>query len=463
MVLNLHLHKIMSCPHGRRPRLVDRNSPGEVSCRLWRAQWSGSRCLVKTLLLLILGCQVAAGLGAGLPTVNIRDFGAKGDGVSKDTAALQHAIDRCTTAGGGTVLVPDGLYLTGSLTLGAGVRIQLAPKAALLGSADLADYPLVCVRWEGEFRPGHRALISATNAANVSIGGSGSIFGPPASLSRLRNPRGPVLIELSSCPHAVLENFTTQYQHLWSIHLLYCDDFTARNLTIRSVNANGDGMDVDSCDRVTIEHCDINTGDDAISLKSGRGLAAMRLGRPTQNVIIRDCCLQSSTYAALGIGTELSGGIRNVKIENCILAGRQNAIFIKSRDGRGGFIDNVYGDNLTVLRSPTCLGIDLLNKGIQATDPAPGDTTKWTCIHNLCFKHIQAVDVGCLVAGMNIPPACPVDGLTLTDVSGTCARAIALANMTNVNLSGINVTGFTGALVTTRNVEGTGLNEAAAN
>ena len=139
--------------------------------------------------------------------------------------------------------------------------------------------------------------------------------------------------------------FSTQYQRLWSIHLLFCRNFTARDLTIRTLNANGDGIDVDSCSDVTIEHCDINTGDDAIALKSGRGLAAARLGRPTQNVIIRNCTLASSNFAALGIGTELSGGIRDVKIENCILSGRQNAIFLKSRDGRGGYIENLTGEN----------------------------------------------------------------------------------------------------------------------
>lgn len=395
--------------------------------------------------------------------LNVCDFGAKGDGIAKDTGAIQKALDACAAAGGGTVLVPDGLYLTGSLTLNADTTLQLAAHASLIGSSDVSDYPLVTVRWEGEFREGHRALISATNAANVSIIGSGSIFGPPASLSRLRNPRGPALIELTGCTNASLKDFTTQYQHLWSIHLLYCNHFTARNLTVRSVNANGDGLDVDSCDDVAIEQCDINTGDDAISLKSGRGLAAQQLGRPTQNVVIRDCCLQSSIYAALGLGSEMSGGIRNVKIQNCVISGRQNAIFIKSREGRGGFINDISCENITVLKSPTFIGIDLLKRGIQATDPVPGDLEKWPFVHNLTFKHVQVQDVADLVKGTSIPLARPVDGFTLTDISGTCSHAISIANMTNVNLSAIKVTGFTGALVSAQNAQGTGLDNSAAN
>ncbi|HAO79490.1 MAG TPA: glycoside hydrolase, partial [Verrucomicrobia subdivision 3 bacterium] len=295
----------------------------------------------------------------------------------------------------------------------------------------------------------------------VTITG-GAIFGPPLPLGKLRSPRGPVLIELTGCTNAVLENFTTQYQQLWSIHLLFCKDLTARNLTIRTVNANGDGLDVDSCDGVTIERCDINTGDDAIALKSGRGLAAQQLARPTQNVVIRDCRLQSSIYAAIGLGTEMSGGIRNVKIQNCVISGRQNAIFIKSRDGRGGFMENISGENITVLKSPTFIGIDLEKKGIQATDPVPGDVEKWPRVQNISFKNVRVQEVAELVAGKNIPAARPLDGFTLTDISGTCARAISLANMTNVKLSGIHVTGFSGPLITTENVKGVGLDDSAA-
>jgi polygalacturonase len=412
-------------------------------------------------LVVVLNFIAAVVCAAEKPSLNVLDFGAKGNGVTNDTAAIQKALDACGENGVGTVTVPEGVYLTGSLILHANTTLQLASRANLLGSSDIADYPVVNVRWEGEFREGHRALISATDAANITITG-GAIFGPPLNLGKLRNPRGPVLIELTGCTNAVLENFTTQYQQLWSIHLLFCKNLTARNLTIRTVNANGDGLDVDSCDGVLIERCDINTGDDAIALKSGRGLAAQNLNRPTENVIIRDCRLQSSIYAAIGLGTEMSGGVRNVKIYNCVISGRQNAIFIKSRDGRGGFMENISGENITVLKSPTFIGIDLLKKGIQATDPVPGDVEKWPRVQNISFKNIRVQDVAELVAGTNVPQARPLDGFTLADISGTCSRAISIANMTNVNLSKICVTGFSSRLVTTNNVHGKGLDDSAA-
>jgi polygalacturonase len=409
----------------------------------------------------VLNFIAAAATAAERPSLNVLDFGAKGDGATKDTAAIQKALDACAENGGGTVSVPEGVYLTGSIILHSNTTLQLSPRANLLGSPDIADYPVVNVRWEGEFREGHRALISATDAANITVTG-GAIFGPPLNIGKLRTPRGPVLIELTGCTNTVLENFTTQYQQLWSIHLLFCKNLTARNLTIRTVSANGDGLDVDSCDGVLIERCDINTGDDAISLKSGRGLAAQNLARPTQNVVIRDCRLHSSIYAALGLGTEMSGGIRNVKLQNCVISGKQNAIFIKSRDGRGGFMENISGENLTVLKSPTFIGIDLMKKGIQATDPVPGDVEKWPRVQNISFKNVRVQDVAELVQGANVPPARPVDGFTLTDISGTCSRAISIANMTNVSLSKIRVTGFSGTLVTTNNVHGKGLDDSAA-
>jgi polygalacturonase len=418
---------------------------------------------MKQLIVFVLALDFTLGVtfAAERSSYNVLDFGAKGDGVTKDTVALQAALDACATGGGGTVMVPDGVYLTGSLVIRSNTTLQLASRADILGSPDIADYPVDNIRFEGEFRDGHRALISANNAANITISG-GAIFGPPITLAKYRNPRGPVLIELTGCTNALLENFTSQYQQLWSIHVLFCKDFTARNLTIRTVMSNGDGIDVDSCDGVIVDHCDIDTGDDAISLKSGRGLAAQNMQRPTQNVYIHNCRLQSSIYAALGLGTEISGGLRNVKIENCIIAGRQNAIYIKSREGRGGFMENISGENLTVLKSPTFIGIDLLHKGIQASDPVPGDVDKWSHVGNLSFKNIHLQDVTQLIEATNVPLARPLDGFTLSGISGTCTRGISLANMTNVLLSEIKVTGYTGKLITLENVSGKGLEESAS-
>jgi polygalacturonase len=413
--------------------------------------------LLQTLFCLTFVLAIAAGCRSvhpGKMSINVRDLGAKGDGTTKDTAAFQAALDSCATHGGGIVTVPAGVYLIGSVVVGPNTTLQLASGAKLEASPDIADYPLINVRWEGEFRQGHRALISSEKADNVTITGPGAIIGPPTNLSALRNPRGPVLIELANGTNVTLNGFSTQYQRLWSIHLLLCQNLIARDLVIRTAAfANGDGIDVDSCSGVTIEHCDINTGDDAISLKSGRGLAAVNLGRPTQNVLIKDCKLVSSLYAGLGIGTEMSGGVRDVRLENCLISGHQNGIFIKSRDGRGGFMENITFDNLTVSNSPTLVGIDLTTKGIQATDPVPGDVEKWALVKNIRFNRVKVDNVQALVVGKNVPPERPIDGFALTDITGTCGKGITLSNILNAKFDGINVTGFSGALFTTNNVQ----------
>jgi polygalacturonase len=395
-------------------------------------------------------------------SLNVRDFGAKGDGQTKDTAAVQKALNACATAGGGIVTVPAGNYLMGSVVVGSHTTLQLERGANLSGSSDIADYPLVRVRWEGEFRQGHRALISAEKADNVTITGRGSIIGPPLNVSQLRNPRGPALIEIGNGTNVTLSGFTTQYQRLWSIHLLYCHNLTARDLTIRSILVNGDGIDIDSCQDVLIDHCNIDTGDDAIALKSGRGMEAVRIGRPTQNVVIKNCTLVSSIFAGLAIGSEMSGGIRDVRVENCLISGRQNGIFIKSREGRGGFIENIVGENLTINNSPTFLTVRLLKTGIQASEPVLGAVEKWARVHTISFHNIKVNNVGQLVNAQDIPTERPVDGLSLVNITGTCGKGISLANMVNVKLVDINVIRFAGPLLTTNNVQGVGLDEASA-
>jgi len=418
-------------------------------------------------LLLALGLTLGGGSLAAADTpaapFNVRQFGATGDGNTKDTAALQKTLDACTAAGGGTVVVPPGVYLTGSVMLGANTTLKLERGASLVGSPDLADYPLLpSVRWEGEFRPGHRALVSADKADHVAIEGPGAIFGPPISLGRLRNPRGPVLIEMTDVNGLRLDGFTAQYERLWTIHLLLCRDVTARNLVIRSTDANSDGIDVDSCAGVTIEHCDINTGDDAIALKSGRGLAAQKLDRPTENVVIRNCTLVSSIFAGLAFGSEMSGGIRHVQIEHCVIGGRQNGISIKSRNGRGGYFEDISGEDLTLVNAGTFLDINLVNKGIQASDPVPGTVDQWSAFHQVSFHHVRVIDVRTLVSAQHMPAERPGDGLSLSDITGTCGRGITLANFQHVVLADIRVTGFEGPLLTTTNVTGVGLEHPEA-
>jgi hypothetical protein len=409
-----------------------------------------------TLFLLLAAVGKAAGQETPvLRGYDLRSLGATGNGTVKDTAAFQKALDSCVPAGG-SVVVPAGRYLIGSLVIHSHTFLRLDKGAVLVGSPDADDYPLIQARWEGRLRECHRALIYASNATDISIVGEGSIEGNTA-LGNLRTPRGPVLIEPVECKNVTLDGFSTKFARLWSIHIAFCDGVLARNLTIRSdrSRSNGDGIDVDSSRQVHIEHCDIDTGDDAIALKSGRGMEAVRIGRPTEDVVITNCTL-GSAFAGVAIGTELSGGIRRVVIEDCVFTSGANSIFIKSREDRGGFVEDITGRNLDC-RATTFLVIDLLDKGIKDEEPVTG-IAGWTAACRIVFSKIK-VNVQTLLDAHLVSPEKPLDALSISDVTGTCRRAINLANITDATLRDIHVTGYTGAFLTTANATGPALDK----
>jgi len=390
------------------------------------------------------------------PTLDVRAFGAAADGKTKDTAAFQKALDACPETGG-TVIVPAGKYLIGSIQLPSGATLVLQKNAVVTGSPDPNDYPLLPVRYEGAMVQGHRAMVYSHDAHNVSIIGPGTLAGDN-KIGNLREPRGPVMVELVNCDNVLLDGFTDRYRRLWSVHLLFCHNVVARNLTIRTILSNGDGIDVDSSTHVLIENCDIDTGDDCISLKSGRGISAVRLARPTEDVVIANCSF-ASDFAGVGIGSEMSGGIRNVRIENCNFTAGVNAIYIKSRIGRGGVFENITGKDFKVA-TRVFLGLDLRDAGIIGVDPVSGEEGVPRA-RNIAFSNVN-VNGGTLVDGARVPPGKFIDGLSLSNITGTCRRGITLANAANVSLSDIHVTGYTGPFLTTRNVTGTGLDGAVA-
>ena len=407
--------------------------------------------------MLVAGGQTPAQEGQPPRRFDVRSLGAAGDGTVKDTAVFQKALDACA-AGGGEVFVPAGKYLIGSVVMGSRTTLRLAKGAAIVGSPDADDYPLAQARWEGRLRECHRSLICASNATGISIVGAGSIEGN-AALGNLRNPRGPCLIEPVECQAVVLDGCSTSFARLWSIHLAFCDGVTARNLTVRSDRgrSNGDGIDVDSCRNVRIEHCDIDTGDDAIALKSGRGAEGVRMGRPTEDVVITNCVL-GSAFAGVAIGSELSGGIRHVVMEDCVFMSRANSIFIKSRDDRGGFVEDIRGRNLDC-RANTFLVMDLLTKGIKDEEPVTGPAGL-TRARGVAFTNIK-VNVQTLLDAHLLSPDQPLDGLSLDGVSGVCRRAINLANVRNASLRDIHVTEYGGPFLTLANATGPGLDKIA--
>jgi hypothetical protein len=381
---------------------------------------------------------------------NLHDFGAVGDGLSKDTRALQRALDTCAVTGGGEVLVPAGRYLIGSVQLGAHSTLRLEEGAVLVGSPDLEDYPLVDVRWEGRFQPGHRALIYAANVDDIAIIGPGRIEGD-AGVAAGQNPRGAVVLEALNCRRLRWEKFQVSQGGNWATHPTLCEDVEIKGLVIRGKR---DGIDIDSCSRVLIEDCDIDTGDDAISLKSGRGMDGARLGRPTEDVLIRNCTLSCRRFACIGIGSETSGGIRRVRIEHCRFpfAGT-HAIYIKTRIGRAGVIEDISGEDLDI-SAGSFLRINLISSGNTNTADDPvegllgypvGRRFRFSRVHVACKSLVEATQISA---------ERPLEGLELSDITGNCDFGLRLENIQGVKLERIQVTGFKGPLLEAKQCPG---------
>jgi polygalacturonase len=400
------------------------------------------------------------------PTLNVRDFGATGTGLAKDTDAIQQAIDRCGALGGGEVEFPAGTYLSGAVALRSNTTLRLTADATILGSPDFADYPVTQVRWEGRWIPGRSGLIYSIDADRIAIVGPGKIAGNAALGGRPtpQNPlRHPALIECIRCRDVRFEEFSTDYRLMWSIHPTNCENVSIRNLSIRSTGGNGDGLDIDSCKHVRIDGCDIATGDDCIAIKSGRGSEAYELMQTCEDIQITNCRLADSIFACIGIGSETSGGIRNVRIENCQFTHAQTfAIYVKTRVGRGAFIEDISASSLDV--SGTMGGFlrcNALTSGLQDESPVTGEEGI-PALKNFRFANIRLRDCPVLADMTGIHPQKPLDGFSLTNVNGNCAKGVALANIRNAEVRDIRVTGLTGPLLSVVNVSGSGLEGAAS-
>jgi polygalacturonase len=416
------------------------------------------RKLVRVAVLLVFGL-FAFGETKPKAIFNVRNFGATGDGATKDTAAFQKALDTCAVSGGGEVIIPAGKYLIGSIQTGNRTILRLEKDSVLMGSPDLSDYPIMDIRWEGRWQQGHRSLIYSANVDHTGIIGPGRIEGSRAvAFGKDKGMRGALVLEPISCNDLRWEGFSVTHDGTWATHPTYCNNVTIKNLHIRNTR---DGIDVDSCSNVRIEGCDIDTGDDAISLKSGRGMNGARIGKPTENVVISRCVLGGGYFACIGIGSETSGGIRNVRIEKTkFIHSRTYAIYIKTRTGRAGVIENIFGEDLDVANGGF-LSVNLTSGGNQSTpdDTVEGDIGR-PLLRNVRFSNVRMKDVTTLAEVIKVAPEKPILGLSLLNITGNCQKGITLVNVRNAVLRGIKATGFAGPLLKIDNTTGSGLKGA---
>jgi polygalacturonase len=410
------------------------------------------------LLAPFLFCAPALAQQTPAKTWSVKDFGAAADGTIKDTAAFQKALDTCAVNGGGEVLVPAGKYLIGSVQMGTHTLLRLEKDAVINGSGDAADYPTMDIRWEGRWQPGRRALIWANNVDHIGIVGPGTINGN-AAMAAPQNPRGSVVLEPINCNDVRWEDFTVTQGGNWATHPTYCTDVIIKNVTI---TGNRDGVDIDSCKNVRIDACTITTGDDCISLKSGRGMDGARIGKPTEDVLITGCTLTDRTFACLGIGSEISCGVKNIKIEHSKLAApRSYAIYFKTRIGRAGASENISADDLDITGG-SFLRINLVSGGNTNTadDPVEG-LVGYPSAKNLSFTNIRLANVMTLADVAQVAAEKPIEGLRLANITGTSQHGMTLVNVKDAVVKDVKVTGITGPLLSVSAVTGTGVDDAA--
>jgi polygalacturonase len=320
------------------------------------------------------------------PTFPDRDFpvtehGAVGDGTSDCRPAFDQAIAACHEAGGGRVVVPEGDWLVnGPIHLASNVNLHLAAGATVRFSTDPADYlPAVLARYEGNEVMNYSPLLYAIDAENIAITGSGTFDGQAGpkhwwnwkgsgnkdqeSLRQMGEDNVPAADRVFGKGHELRPNFvqpcrsknvliegvTFTNSPMWIVTPCLCENLIVRGVTVTSHGPNNDGCDPESCRNVLIENCTFDTGDDCIAIKSGRNSDGRRIGVPSENIIIRGCRMKDG-HGGVVLGSEMSGGIRNVFVENCEMdsPNLDRAIRLKSNSLRGGYLENLYVRNIKV-------------------------------------------------------------------------------------------------------------------
>ncbi len=361
-------------------------------------------------------------------------YGAKADGTTKDTGALQHAIDECSAQGGGTVRLSAGTFLTAPLTLKSHVTLDIAPGATLLGSQDRRDYPPVEEFREQALQP----LISATNSEDITITGGGAIDGAgevwwkemweARREHRHTDLLRPRLVVFDHCRHIRIHNVTIRNSPMWQVVLYYSDDVAIDNARILAPrNApNTDGIDPFSSHHVTISHVTIDTGDDDIAIKSGQP------GSPGGDEPSTDISITDSTFLhghGMSIGSEVAGGVHNVRVARIHFKDTDNGIRVKSNRDRGNDISDLHFRDITMKDVKTPILISEYYPKIPANDEKQPVTRLTPHFHDISIKNLTAV--GAKTAGFIVGlPESPVTSLTLTNVHISARKGMTISNAT---------------------------------
>jgi polygalacturonase len=400
---------------------------------------------------------VAAAAGPTAPTlprrvgrdVDITQLGARGDGATPATEALNLAIAACERMGGGRVVVPPGRFLTGAIRLRSRVELHLKRGATLAFSTDPRDYPLAPTRYEGVELVNYAPLIGAWNAHDIAITGAGTLdgcgsnahwwswssgpqFGWRPGMPDQRADRAalfamaaagvppekrvfgpghflrPMFVQFNNCQRVLVEGVTIRDAPCWVLHPVLSRDVTIRGVTVTGHGPNTDGCDPESVTSMLIDRCTFDTGDDCIAIKSGRDADGRRLAAPTRGIWIRNCIMRAG-HGGVTIGSEMSGGVYDVLVEHCTMSSPDlwYALRIKTNPRRGGAIAGIHMRDIDVGRvAKAAIGCDFTYEG--------GEGPFTPSLRDVRVERLHATDVERVLELRGVA-ATPVAGLSLSD------------------------------------------------
>ena len=430
---------------------------------------------------------------------NIKDFGAIGDGVFLNTEAIQKTIDHVSEKGGGKVVVPAGVWFTGPIVLKSNVNFHVEKGSLVLFSTELDLYPVIDTWFEGWEARRCQSPISARNAENIAITGPGAFDGSGHAwrdLSRSKvnqadwdfissqggyvNAKGtwypddnrvrirPVMLSIIECKNILLEDFLIQNSPCWTIHPLFSENLIVDGLLVRNPAwaANGDGLDIESCKNVIVVNTRFDVGDDGICIKSGKDAEGRKRARPTENVIV-DNCMVFKAHGGFVVGSEMSGGARNISVTNCDFIGTDVGLRFKSKRGRGGVVENIYASNLSMTDLATeAVLFDLFYMGMSAAevleaglDPGDPDDAPIPAAteETPSFRNIYISNISCRHAYramyFNGLPEMNITNINIENCSITAKYGAELREANGINLKNVYVEPEIGPALTLRNVK----------
>ncbi|MCD7907255.1 MAG: glycoside hydrolase family 28 protein [Clostridium sp.] len=431
-------------------------------------------------------------------TVSLTDFGGRGDGVFLNSQAFAEAIDHVSGKGGGRVVVPSGVWFTGPIVLKSNVELHLEQGALVLFDPAIEHYPVIETWYEGWVAERCQSPLSARNAENIAITGEGAFDGSgsmwrPLHRSRVnqaewdfiisqggtvvddrwipdddREKYRPVMLSLIECKNILLADFLIQNSPNWTIHPLMCENIVIDNLLVRNPAwaSNGDGLDLESCKNAIVVNTRFDTGDDGICIKSGKDAEGRERAMPTENVIV-DNCVVFKAHGGFVVGSEMSGGARNISVSNCKFMGTDVGLRFKSKRGRGGVVENIYAKNLSMTDLATeavlfdlyymnLSAAEVLDMGLETCDadtyPIPPVTRETPAVRNIYISNISCRNAYRAMY-FNGLPEMNISNINVSDCWISAKYGAELREATDVRLNNVTIVPEKGPALKMRNVK----------